>query len=138
MTKKKVFWISLVGTVVFFTLSPSNLYGYCFQEGHCWRLWNVIESTAPYFFLLPLLLLFSIITYKMREEVFRSWIRFAYWWIPISLFLIYLAGGSSGGGFGMPNVLDQEFVSIILSGLFAIISLLVITWKYFATRGTPR
>src|SRR3989344_3826778 len=117
VSKKFVFWISLVVTTIGLILSPSNLYTYCFQEGHCWRFWNIIESTTPYFLFFPVLLFFSIITYKMREEVFRAWLHFAYWWIPISLVFIYLAGGWSGGSLGIPNVLDQEFISIIFASL---------------------
>ena len=73
----------------------------------------------PIVFITPL----SILLLLVREEIFRAWLHFAYWWIPVSLVFIYLAGGWSGGSLGIPNVLDQEFVSIIFSGLFVIISL---------------
>jgi hypothetical protein len=98
---------------------------------------SVYKAAAEPLFLFALpLILISIILMFVREEVFRAWLHFAYWWIPTSLVLIYFAGGWSGGGFGMPNVLDQEFVSMILSALFLIISLLLIIWKYFTTRRT--
>ncbi|OGG61575.1 hypothetical protein A3I46_03515 [Candidatus Kaiserbacteria bacterium RIFCSPLOWO2_02_FULL_54_13] len=95
----------------------------------------MFKSVAEPLFVIALSLLFvSFFLFLVREGVFRAWLRFAYWWIPVSLVFIYLAGGWSGGGFGIPNVLDQEFVAVIFSGLFAIISLLIIVWKYFSTR----
>jgi len=101
-------------------------------------VWDKVEWCEPIAFglLAPLILLvpFSLLTYKMREEVFRAWLHFAYWWIPLSIVLTLLASGGSGGGFGIPNVFDQEFVAFVFSVLFAIISLVIILWKYLATR----
>ena len=127
MTKTKTLIISASAIALSFFVD------YLYKKN--WISGDVTELILPtlFFFALPLLVL-SLITYKMRDEVFRAWLRFAYWWIPVSLVFIYLAGGWSGGGFGIPNVLDQEFVSIIFSGLFAIISLLLIIWKYFTFR----
>lgn len=135
MTKKKVFLFSLIGTVVILVLSPSNLYAFCFQQGNCVLLWDVIELINPYTFIVPPIFLFSLITYRLREEAFRAWLHFAYWWVPLSLVMTYLAAGSSGGGFGIPNVFDQEFVALILSGLFLIISLFLIIYR--ALRSAP-
>lgn len=128
MTKTKTLIIS--ASLLAFSFAVDYLY-----KNHLFvsrKLANLLLPTL--FFFSVALLAFSIITYKMREEVFRAWIHFAYWWIPISLVFIYLAGGWSGGGFGMPNVLDQEFVSIIFSAIFVIVSILIIIWKYFTTR----
>ena len=136
MNKNTIVLISVVGTILGLLLSPSNLYKYCFQGGHCLWLWDIAEATNPFFFLFPSLLLFSFITYFLREEIFRAWLRFAYVWMPLSLVVIYLSAGWTGGGFGIPNVLDQETVAIIFSGLFIIISPLLILWKYFALRRT--
>ncbi|MBI5003526.1 hypothetical protein HZC00_00315 [Candidatus Kaiserbacteria bacterium] len=69
----------------------------------------------------------------MREEVFRAWLRFAYWWVPLSIVLTLITPGGSGG-FGIPNVIDQETVAFVFASLFSIISLIIIIRKYFATR----
>lgn len=131
MTKKKVFWISLVGVAVFFIAGYAipllcGEYSYICQDR--------LETFFPSLLLFFPVFLFSLITYFVREEVFRAWLRFAYWWIPLSLVMIYLAAGNSGGGFGMPNILDQEFVALIFSGLFALISLILISIKSFLLR----
>ena len=134
MNKKTVLWISLFGTIIAFGLSSSYFYDFCFRQGRCWHLWNTTELVGAYFILFPLILFFSLITYFLREEVFRAWLRFAYVWMPLSLVVIYLSAGWTGGGFGIPNVLDQETVAIIFSGLFVIISLLLVIWKHFTFR----
>ena len=127
MTKTKTLIISASA------LALSFFVDYLYKKN--WISGDVTELILPtlFFFALPLLIL-SLITYKMRDEVYRAWLRFAYWWIPVSLVFIYLAGGWSGGGFGIPNVLDQESVSIIFASLFVLISLLLIAWKYFTSR----
>ena len=133
MNKKTVLAISLVGTVVGFLITGLTMLKFwCGPNGYA--CWDRLEFVGNLLLIFLPAFVFSIITYFLREEVFRAWLRFAYWWIPVSLVFIYLAGGWSGGGFGIPAVLDQEFVSLILSGLFVLISLLLIAYKYFDSR----
>ncbi|MDP2665479.1 MAG: hypothetical protein Q8P23_02430 [bacterium] len=120
-----IIWLS------FFDRGFGSLCRYYPQYGYATRYCeSAISLLLPLVFVAPL----SSLLFLLREEVFRAWLRFAYWWIPVSLVFIYLAGGWSGGGFGIPNVLDQESVSIIFAGLFVVISLLLIIWKYFSSR----
>ena len=85
-------------------------------------------------FIFPITLLFSLITYKMREEVFRAWVRFATWWIPLQIVLTLLTPESSGGLF--ISLVDKQLVAILLSFLFVLISLVLIVWKWLSTRRT--
>src|SRR3989344_4320472 len=82
--------------------------------------------------LLPIIPLFllSIIIYKMRDEVYRAWLRFAQWWIPLSMLLIFLAPEYTSDWM-FPVV--KGTVAFFSSILFLIISLLLIAWKYFTT-----
>jgi len=140
MTKKKVFWISLIGTAIAYVLTNPVTFGLCQKTYYFGDSIRCSDTLLPMIgqvlglFALGLLL-FSIVTYFLREEVFRAWLKFAYVWIPVSMVLIYLAGGSSGGGFGIPNVLDQEFVSLILASLFVLLSLVIIIVKSILLRG---
>src|SRR3989344_2590081 len=139
MTKKTVFLTSLVGTLVAYVLTDPLRFGFCRNIYTFGESVGCLDELVPMFGLViglfaVTLLILSAVTYFLKEGVFRAWVRFAYWWIPVSLVFIYLAGGWSGGGFGIPNVLDQEFVAIILAALFAIVSLLIIAWKYFSIR----
>jgi hypothetical protein len=73
------------------------------------------------------------VLYFLREEIFRAWIRFARWWVPLSLVLILAAPTSSHswaiGGF------DREGVTWLMDGLFLIISLILIIKKSVQLRG---
>lgn len=100
--------------------------------------WVRAEWCEPLAFtLIPFLpiFLFSLVTYKMREEVFRAWFNFTKWWVPISIFLILITPDSSGGSFGIPNVFDKGFLAFILAALFFIISLVIIVRKSLKLRG---
>ena len=65
----------------------------------------------------------------MREEVFRSWVRFAAWWVPLSMVLIFITP-TEHGSFGIPGLLDPGFAAFVLSALFLIISFFFILWKW--------
>jgi hypothetical protein len=91
------------------------------------QLGNIIYAFSSF---LPLLLL-SLVTYKLREETFSAWLHFAYGFVPLSIFLTFLARNSSGGSTGIPNILDQEFVAFLLSALFLIISLVIIIYQWY-------
>ena len=127
MTKKKVFIISIIG--VFLAI----IFDFVYRKTSLST--QIYESfVQPCFYIsLPLFIL-SLITYFLKEQVFRTWLHFAYWWIPLSLLFVYIASQSSGGGFGIPNVFDTESVSIIFSVLFFIISILLIFIKSFITK----
>lgn len=73
----------------------------------------------------------SVILFFVREEVFRSWKSFAYWWIPVSAFLILLAPSQSGGLISI----DRELVTWWMSGLFLLLSIAIIGWKSWKLKG---
>jgi len=85
------------------------------------------------FFPFVQLFLFSLITYKMRDEVYRTWLRFAYVWVPLSMVLIFLAPQYSTDWM-FP--IEKGTVAFLSSLLFVIISLTIITWKSIAIRRT--
>ena len=83
---------------------------------------------APF---LPLFL-FSLITYKMREEVFLAWWNFARWWVPVIIVVTFLLNNTKGSGGGYLG-LGQDFVMAILGILYSILvifSLFKIIWQY--------
>ena len=69
-------------------------------------------SLLPVFFL-------SLITYKMREEVFQAWWRVAVWFVPIIIVATYLMNsGHQQSGFG--GVAQDSFYFVILIALYGI------------------
>ena len=89
--------------------------------------YGAIISFLP---IIPLFIL-ALITYKMRDEVYRAWLRFAYVWIPLSMLLIFLAPEYSTDWM-FPVV--KGTVAFFSSILFVIISLILIVWKYVVAR----
>jgi hypothetical protein len=126
MTKKSILLLSAGGLIAAYLTD-------FFYKNNILVSRNVFNLILPTLFLFSLpLLIFSLITYKMREEVFRSWLHFAYWWIPLSIVLTLLTPDGSGS-WGIPTI-DSEFVAIVFASLFTLISLLIIVWRYFRTR----
>ena len=104
-------------------------------------VWDKVEWCEPLAFsLMPFIVIFllSLITYKMRDEVFRAWWRFARWWAPviiIATLLLENAGG--GGGIGISGAVSTAFDILILGVLYAvlvIVSLFQIARAYFGKR----
>ena len=93
---------------------------------------DVLSNTMVNFFPVISFFLFSLITYKMRNEVYSAWLRFSYVWIPLSMTAIFLAPEYSGD---LMYPIEKGSVALITSLLFVVISFLIIVWKYFATRG---
>ena len=78
-------------------------------------------------FLPSLLLLFC------KEEIFKSWFRFARWALPLSILLIIVAP-TTNGSFTPFYGINKEMVTWLMGGLFTLISLILIVWKSFAHR----
>lgn len=89
-------------------------------------------------FLTPAILLLSLITYKMRDEVFRAWWRFARWFVPVIIAVtLLLENAGGGGGIGISGAVSSAFDILILGILYAIliiISLIKIFNAYFKTK----
>jgi len=77
------------------------------------------------------LFIFSLITYKMRDEIFQSWWRFARIWAPISTVFILLTP-SYTHNWMFPIVKGN--VALLLSVIFIIVSLVKITLAYRSKR----
>ena len=91
MNKKILLSVSGILTVVLILLDrigTNTLCGWIQKDTVCMGvLYNTIINFFP---IIPFFVL-AIITYKMRDEVYRAWLRFSYVWVPLSMFLILLA-----------------------------------------------
>lgn len=83
--------------------------------------------------LLPVMpfFIFTLITYKMRDEVYRAWLRFSLIWVPLSMFLIFLAPEYSTDWM---YPITKATVAFLSSVIYCAISGLLIAWKYFVSR----
>lgn len=82
------------------------------------------------------LLPISFLLYFLREEVFRSWSRFARWYLSLAAIAILLSFGSHGG-WGVGNIFSTELVTMWSAGLFFLISVFLIAIKSWKLRKTP-
>ena len=119
--------ISLIGIVVNYSRLT---YDYCPSTYvPCTDL--VYDGLVNFLIFIPLLL-FSLITYRMRESIYRAWVRFVYVWIPLSMILIFLAPEYSNDWMFPVTKASVAFVTF---WIFVIISSLIIIYQYIATRG---
>lgn len=100
-----------------------------FGDTICMRMWHgTIVNLYP---IIPLFV-FALITYFMREEVYRAWVKFAIPATLLSMLLIYLTPESSGGsGFGPQIVLGKGDTALVTAAIFVIVSIVIIAVKYF-------
>lgn len=132
-TKKNILRISSAYIFYFVALfvisSTCNGSNWCdIQEDGIFGL--ILFSFAP----LAFLFLLSLVTYRMKDEIFRAWWGFAWWWSLIIIAVTVLLNNSSGGGtLGM----DTDFTIFILSILYTVLivtSLVKIFNAYQKTR----
>jgi len=137
MTKRNVLFLGIIGSVLSLVPVIINQISSCYQKNwfFCRDSYEIIAvSLLP---LLPLFLL-SLITYRMRDDVFRAWWGFARWWVLVivaATFFLENAGG--GGGIGISGAVSSGFSILILGILYAIfiiVSLIQITRAYLRTK----
>jgi hypothetical protein len=129
LTKKSVFYLSIIPVLIFIGLGVSQN-TFCYETSWCrnkWEFINILGSLLISFF--PVFLL-SLVTFWMKEEVFKAWYKVASWFVPvIVLTTIYLNATSSSGGFFN---MDKEINFLILLILYSIFVLTSI-WKIVTT-----
>ena len=111
--------LNWIGT---FTLCGGKEYGQCMDNTYSLLL--ILFPVIPVFFV-------ALIIYFTHEEIYRSWFKFARWWIPLSMFLVLITPQYGGGLF---NPIQKGSVAVATSALFVFISLVIITVKYLRTR----
>ena len=113
-----IFFIALI-------LSVSSI---CQSGLDCRKLeWlNRTPTEMVVYVLFPLLpvFIFTLITYKMRDEVFQHWMKFAIWYVPLLIvgtFILYNAPSSGG-------VLSGAYTVVLIFPPY-IIFLVVSIWR---------
>lgn len=127
--RKLILATSFIGVVLFIVcifsrqlhICPPYSYSTCavFFEG-------VAETLLP---ILPLFL-FSLITYFLPLQVFRSWLRFAMVWIPLSMLLILVVPTNDVSVIPI----DKGRVAFVTSLCFMVISFIIIAISFVRGR----
>ena len=129
MSKKTLLLTSGIVTLVLLAIGTFGTYKICNNSEICI---NILHYFFLYFLpFLPLFIL-ALITYKMRDEVYRAWLRFSYVWVPLSMLLILLAPEYTTDWM-YPVV--KGTVAFFSSILYLVISLVLIVIKSLLLRG---
>ncbi|MBP6033993.1 MAG: hypothetical protein KA537_00780 [Candidatus Moranbacteria bacterium] len=122
VTKKNVLIIALLGLIVSYVLNNPLFFGICFDayalSGHvyCHDKFGYLLSHLLFFALMPVLP-FVIIVYRMRDEVFQAWWKFARWFVPIIILVTFLQNIAHQQG-GLGGVAQGVFDFVVLTFLY--------------------
>lgn len=125
---------SLLGVSGGLLLMYSPLWDWCESVVYCETSFLDEVLAQPLFLFSLSVLICSGILFFLREEIFRSWTRFAKWYLLVSAGVL-LFGSFDGGGYISMGLDDRESVTWFLAGFFLFISLVLIVWKWFTLRG---
>src|SRR3990167_8345875 len=120
VTKKNVFIVAVIGLVFSFALDYLRDFGVSYS--------TYKTFVEPLFFISGALLITVGPLLLVRDEVFSTWLKFAKWWLPLSLVLIILSPTDGSSAF-FPALFSKELTSMWMGGLFVAISLLLIGVK---------
>jgi len=132
MNKKSVLGIGIIGVGLFaLAMYPVDM-GICDKASYdCRKTADLIQMIFGIF---PFVFLFSLITYKMRDEVFQAWWRFARFFVPVIMLVTFLINSRSrSGGMGISGAIAGSFDMFIIGlfyAIFIITSLVKITLAY--------
>jgi len=72
----------------------------------------------------------AIVLLFIGKTAFRSWLRLAMWWLPLSVIVIAITPTSSNAWMPLYFV-GKDATSLIMAGLFSILSIFLILSKQF-------
>lgn len=82
------------------------------------------------------LIFLSIITYRLKDEIFRAWWSFALWWVPVIVIVTLLLenAGGGGGGWGISSGLFEFAILWLFYIIFITTSLVKIIKAHFVLK----
>ncbi len=116
-------------TIGFFILDNLGTYKVCgqYSVGDCPV---ILHNFLGYLFIFIAVFMISLVTYKMRDEIFHSWLKVVYIFVPLTIILTILAPEYSESL--LP--ITKGVVSFLFSVLFLLISIVIIFVKYFSLK----
>jgi len=133
-TKRNAILVALIGALSGYAIIFPDQLGICYLMGDttCHYSFPVFTLGEPLLNFSLCILVVTIALYFFRDEVFRACLRFAYWWIPFSVLVIFLTPTTNHAwAIGGPT---REIISWLMGGLFVAISLFLIAIKSWQLR----
>lgn len=143
LVKKKIFLIvilSIAGFILAYILANPIEFNIC-KEKYTWGkdyigcLDTEYDGWAAGLFAFSVLcFIFSILLIFFREKIFNTWFRFSLFYVPIGILVIGTASQDGGGSWGIAFPSPGEIFSVLIPGLFFLISLIIIARGWWKTR----
>lgn len=124
--------LALIGTA-----SAHISYWCIYSNGACYTTWvnHIYESfTHPLYFFTLYSLPLTILLVFIRRDVFNSWLKLALWAVPLSVIFIANTDVNSGGAYFVLYSFYRDDAARFTAIVFSVVSLALISWKYFKTR----
>lgn len=130
LTKKRILWVGLGGTLLaavliyFYSGTSTSICPYQLTL-------DCISMSIAYELLIfvPILVL-SLITYRMKEEIFLTWRKFTISYLSVYLFIIIISPWRHANF----SPLEKGPNALFLLGLYTAISIILIASKSFSLR----
>ena len=120
--------LSILGSVTGYFLSDPSILESCRNYPGCNSMVVGEYIGVPLLLFSVVFAIISLVLLFARDEIFRSWSKFARIFLPIAAILIILS--PSQPSFLNP---DRELTTWWMAGLFLVISILLIAWKWRRT-----
>ena len=121
--RNRLLAIGLLGTVVFVIFLYPDYIG--LRTYH-----DISYSIARASLIFPVLLFFVLGFLFTKKTPPSSWVSFSFLWVPLTLFAVFLSPVH-----GSPFLpINQSLVSFLMSGLFVLISLIIVLVKSLSLR----
>lgn len=135
LKKLSTLLISSVMTLVLFLAHNSVEFNLCVKNDLlCREKYDLLENS---FYIFPLILFFSIITFRLPDPVFQCWYRFTLVTAPVVILLVFLINlgwhHTHGGWFNTSAMFDWP-AQVFLYLIYVVGSIFVITRNYWQYR----
>ena len=132
-TKKRVLvWSGALGAILIAWSYALSFFSLCEWGGVGYSAcYDFSSGFQNFFFPTIVFFLLSLITYRMKDEIFHAWWNFARWWVWVILVMTFLdyinlgerrSGAFFGGGPSLADILLLfVYILLILVSLFRIV-----------------
>jgi hypothetical protein len=129
VTKNNVFFFGITAFLC------SKVVRYLVQNDYCGSFWNTCLMFEDMFLPLFVLTLPILVLFFLRDELFRSWLRFLAWWLPVGYILSYGIGYSTG--YISIELWNTRLTSFVILS-FSLLLFVIKTWELRRQEaGTP-
>lgn len=129
---KKVVFFGECGVIIFLLILAYVQSGdICYSRDWCRALWSPMNRLGETLLVSIPMFLFSLITYKMKDEVFQAWWSFARWYVPALIVATFLLNNAdTGSGYLNAGASLIFLILFILYAIFVLVSLIKIVCAY--------